>query len=113
MMSKRFGLRPIPRRLLRQSMSVRTPAADGGFNAAVTVTRVRYERANAAAFGDEHRATDDGAGVIYMDAAHSGGVFEIPAGSRIAIGGDDVVVVRSKRLCGTDGRVHHWELSVS
>lgn len=48
-----------------------------------------------------------------MDAVNSKGAFEVPAGSRVEIGGASLYVRECRRLRGFNGRIHHWELEVS
>lgn len=80
------ALRPIPLRLLADDAVVRVPDGDGGYAEGVAVSRVRFARAQSVV-DDGHRGADAGAGKVYVDALNSGGAFEVPAGSRIDIGG--------------------------
>ena len=105
------GLRPIPARLLPDVMTVRVPTEGGGLGDPVTVTRVRYQRVQAVA-EDGHRSADAGSGTVYVDALNSGGAFEVPAGSRVAICGHSYLVAACRRCEDFNGHVHHWELSV-
>ena len=89
-------LRPIPKRLLPDTMLVRVPDGDGGY----------------AVCDDAHRSADEGRGRVFVDATNSIGAFEVPAGSRVVIGGHSYLVERCWARCGWDGRVHHWELDV-
>ena len=75
----------IPRRLLPDDAVVRVPDGDG-FAEGVAVGHVRFVRAQSVS-DDEHRSADAGAGKVYIDALNSVGAFEVPAGSRIDIGG--------------------------
>ena len=52
------------------------------------------------------------AGKVYVDALNSGGAFEVPAGSRIDIGGHSYLVAECRRCEDFNGHVHHWELVV-
>ena len=101
----------IPGRLLPDSMEVRVPDGSGGFADAVTVSHVRFVRTQSAS-DDAHRSADAGAGKVYVDAVNSGGAFEVPAGSRVEIGGDSLFVAAVRRCEGFGGKVHHWELTV-
>ena len=105
------ALRPIPVRLLPDVMGVRVLLADGTLAEAVTVSRVRFQRAQSVS-DDGHRSADAGAGRVYVDAVNSGGAFEVPAGSRIDIGGHSYLVAACRRCEDFNGRVHHWELDV-
>ena len=104
-------LRPIPKRLLPDTMLVRVPDGDGGYAEGVAVARVRFVRSQAAG-DDAHRSADAGQGRVFVDAHNSIGAFEVPAGSRVVIGGHSYLVERCWVRCGWDGRVHHWELDV-
>lgn len=90
---------------------VREPAADGGFGKARTISRVRFERAQSVT-ADAHRGADAGAGTLYVDAVMSAGAFEIPAGSRVEVGGRSYVAAKVVRFEGFNGRVHHWEVEL-
>lgn len=107
-----FGQRPIMRSLLPDSMDVYVPDGSGGFSGPVGVSRVRFDEEQSAS-GDAHRSADAGAGTVFVDAAMSEDAFEIPAGSRVVIGGNSYYVTRVRRRCGKWGRVHHWEVEVS
>ena len=105
------SLRPIPLRLLAEDAVVRVPDGTGGYAEGVTVSHVRFVQTQSVA-SDEHRSADAGAGKVYIDALNSGGAFEVPAGSRIDIGGHSYLVAERKRCEDFNGRVHHWELVV-
>lgn len=104
-------LRPIPARLLPDSCLVCEPAADGGFGKPRAISHVRFERAQSTV-SDVHRGADAGAGTLFVDAAMSTGAFEIPACSRVEVGGRSYVAARVMRLEGFNGRVHHWEVEL-
>ena len=104
-------LRPIPARLLSDSCLVREPAVDGGFGEPRAISHVRFERAQSVV-ADTHRSADAGAGTLFVDAVMSAGAFEIPAGSRVEIGGRAYVAARVVRFEGFNGRVHHWEVEL-
>ena len=106
------GVRPIPPWLLGDSMLVSAPDGRGGFCDAVEVAPVRFERVQAVS-DDAHRAADAGAGTVFVDAVNSRGAFEVPAGSRVEVGGVSLYVRKVRRRCGFGGAVHHWELEVS
>ncbi|MBQ9000654.1 MAG: minor capsid protein [Eggerthellaceae bacterium] len=103
--------RPIPLRLLDDDAVVRVPDGHGGFCDGVAVSHVRFARTQRAVV-DEHRSADAGSGKVYIDALNSIGAFEVPAGSRIDIGGCSYYVAEVKRCEDFNGRVHHWELVV-
>ena len=105
------SLRPIPARLLADDAVVRVPDGAGGFAEGLAVSRVRYARTQSVV-DDGHRSADAGAGKVYVDALNSDGAFEIPAGSRIDIGGHSYYVAEVKRCEDFNGHVHHWELTV-
>ena len=105
------ALRPIPLRLLAEDAVVRVLDGEGGYAEGVAVSHVRFARAQSVV-DDGHRAADAGAGKVYIDALNSGGAFEVPAGSRIDIGGHSCLVAECRRCKDFNGRVHHWELVV-
>lgn len=104
-------LRAIPKRLLPDSCVVRTPLSDGRFDSGRRIDHVRFERTQSVV-ADEHRSADAGSGVLFIDALHSKGAFEIEAGSRVEISGCDYWVVKVVRFKGMNGRVHHWEVTL-
>ena len=105
------SLRPIPLRLLDADAVVRMPDGNGVFCEGVAVSRVRFVRTQSVV-DDDHRSADAGAGKVYVDALNSVGAFEVPAGSRIDIGGNSYYVAECKRCEDFNGHVHHWELTV-
>lgn len=105
-----MGLRPIPRKLLRASMEVAVPDAEGGYEEPVAVAPVRFEQTHEVV-SDTHRA-DAVTGKVYVDAVMSEGAFEIPAGSRVTIDGASLLVASVRRFEGPHDHVHHWELEV-
>ena len=105
------GLRPIPVRLLSEDAVVRVPDGAGGFAEGVAVSRVRFVRTQSVV-DDDHRSADAGAGTVYVDATNSVGAFEVPAGSRVDIGGHSYFVAEVRRCEDFNGHVHHWELTV-
>lgn len=100
------SLRPIPARLLAENAVVRVPDGEG-----VAISHVRFARKQSVA-DDGHRSADAGAGKVYVDALNSVGAFEVPAGSRIDIGGHSYYVAECRRCEVFNGHVHHWELVV-
>ena len=105
-------LQPIPLWLLGDTMLVRMPDGRGGFAEPVEVSPVRFEEEQSVA-DDAHRSADAGGGTVFVDAVNSVGAFEIPAGSRVDIGGASYYVRKCKRRGGFGASVHHWELEVS
>lgn len=94
-------------------MTVWPTDGSGGFLDARVVRRVRCELVDAVTQDDPVHASGVTARV-FVDAANSSGAFEVPAGSRVQVGGLSKMQVRScKRCCGANGRVHHWELGLS
>lgn len=102
---------PIPRWLLPDACTVREPLADGTLGTTREVRGVRFERAQTACT-EAHRTADAGSGVLWVDAVRSEGAFEVPAGSRIGLGGRSYLAARVSRFEGPDGRVHHWEIEL-
>lgn len=92
-------------------MSVRVPLANGEFADPVLVVGVRFERTQSV-MDDAHRSADAGAGTVFVDAVNSIGAFEVPAGSRVAVGGKPLFVRSVHRCEDLFVRVHHWELEV-
>lgn len=105
------SVRPIPRSALPDTMTVREPLPDGSFGDPRIVAGVRFERTQKAV-DDAHRSADAGGGTVFVDAVNSVGAFEVPAGSRVAVGGRSMLVRESHACCDLFGRVHHWELKV-
>ena len=107
---------PIPLCLLPSTATVRVPdpGADrgGAFLPAVTIERVRYE--STAGIRHESWQLQDGtSGILYVDAANSGGAFEVPAGSKVSVdGGPETSVNACHRYEEFGGRVHHWEIEL-
>ena len=79
-----FGVAPIPPWLLGDSMLVSVPDGRGGFEDAVEVGRVRFEREQSTT-DDAHRSADAGGGTVFVDAVNSTGAFEVPAGDRKSV----------------------------
>ena len=104
-------MRPIPRSALPDRMSVRTPAGAGALSEPRLVCNVRFERTQRAC-DDAHRCADAGCGTVFVDAVNSIGAFEVPAGSRVTIGGHSLYVVECQTCGDLFGRIHHWELKV-
>ena len=105
------SIRPIPRAALPDTMTVRAPLADGGFEEPEIIVGVRFERTQSVV-DDEHRSADAGTGTVFVDAVNSIGAFDVPAGSRVAVGGQSLYVREVPRCEDLFGRVHHWELKV-
>ena len=103
--------RPIPRAALPDTMTVRAPLPDGGFEEPELICYVRFERTQKVS-DDEHRSADAGGGTVFVDAVNSVGAFEVPAGSRIDIDGNSYYVAECRWCEDFNGRVHHWELVV-
>ena len=82
----------------------------GGFLGARVIRGVRMEAVDAVTEGLVHAS-----GVtarVFVDAASSRGVFEVPAGSRVQVERLPRMQVRSCRRCLASRHVHHWELEV-
>ena len=98
------SLRPIPLRLLAEDAVVRVPDGTGGYAEGVTVSHVRFVQTQSVV-DDSHRNADAGSGKVYVDALNSDGAFEVPAGSRIDIGGRSYRVAEGKRCEDFNGCV--------
>jgi len=107
-------LAPIPLDLLPDSMAVHQPDTTanygGKFLDPVTVTHVRYERAETLN-ADTIKLAGGASGRIWVDAANSSGAFRIPVGSKIVLDGETLHVVSCAEY-RPYGPVHHWELDV-
>lgn len=101
----------IPKRYLPDTMGVREPDGNGGYADVAEVSHVRFVRTQSVA-DDAHRSADAGHGKVYVDAVNSSPVFDIPAGSRLEIGGHSYYVEKSRRCETVAGRLHHMELVV-
>lgn len=106
------ALRPIPRRLLPDCMAVRVLDGRGGFLAPVEMAGVRFDRSQSAC-DEAHRSADAGAGTVFVDAVNTDGAFEVPAGSRVEVGGASLYVRECRTRRGFNGEIHHWELEVA
>lgn len=85
---------------------------EGGFKPTCMMRHVRMEWEQATC-DDAHRSADAGHGRVFVDAQNTDGAFEVPAGSRVLVGGSpSMLVVACKRCCVIRGQVHHWELTV-
>lgn len=108
-------LQPIPKSLLPDSISVRVPKESeyrGQFEEPVTIENVRFD--SAASLARSNYVFSEGStGLIFIDSLNSAGAFEIPAGSRIELNGQDHIVVGTNIYCDYFGRVHHWEVEVA
>ena len=105
-------MRPIPKKLLPDTCTVRTPdeTADyrGEFNDPVTVVGVRWQPAESLTLSDV-AITEGAAGRVWIDAENSTGGFLAPVGSLVSIHGDERQVVMSAAYETVNGHVHHWE----
>lgn len=106
-----ISLKPIPRRLLPDTIVVRVPDGNGGYGRGRTIANVRFERKRSVV-DEPHRSADAGGGRIYVDAVNSAGAFEIPPGSRVDVKGMSLYVAAVKPCEGAAGRIHHWEVDV-
>ena len=107
---------PIPLSLLPDDMDVRVPV-DGGYGGEVeaeeaTVEHVRFSD-SASMARNGYVFSDGSKGLVYVDAVNSVGAFDVPVGSLVKIGGNEMTVVKSVPCPGFFGVVHHWELEVA
>ena len=105
------SIRPIPRAALPDVMTVRAPLPDGTYDEPELICNVRFERTQSVS-DDYHRSADAGAGTVFVDAVNSIEAFDVPAGSRVAVGGQSLFVREVHRCEDLFGRVHHWEIKV-
>ena len=102
---------PIPLRLLPDSCEVRAPDGAGGFMPAREIRRVRA--AVRASWSSSAHRLGGCSGVLYVDAANSIGAFEVPAGSRVSVRGNDYLAASVRRYDRADGAAHHWEVELA
>lgn len=105
------SLRAIPRRLLSDTCSVRVRLTDGTYAKPRTILHVRFEYAQSHV-SERHRFADAGAGVLYVDSVSSTGAFELHVGDLVEIDGIERCVYATRRYCGFNGRIHHWEVGL-
>lgn len=106
---------PIPLSLLPDDMSVRVPVDSdygGEYAEAVKVEHVRF--ADSSSMARKGYVLADGSkGLVYVDAVNSAGAFEVPVGSLIEIGGQELSAAKVVPCKGFFGVVHHWEIEVA
>lgn len=90
---------------------VRVSDGAGGYAEGMAVSHVRFAQTQSVV-DNGHRSADASSGKVYVDTLNSVGAFEVPAGSRIDIGGHSYLVAECKRCEDFNGHVHHWELVV-
>ena len=105
---------PLPRRLLRQTATVRVPknsAYGGEYEDPITISNVRFE-AVASINQTSYQLQAPIKGTLYIDAHISDGAFEIPAGSLVSVDGEvsEACVSECETLRDWTGTVHHWEV---
>ncbi len=104
-------MRPIPTRLLPDSMLVYVTDGAGGYEPPRLVRHVRLELVDAVIDDPAHASAASAR--LFVDAVNSKGAFEIPAGSKVLVNDLPRMWVRScKRCCVVRGQVHHWELEL-
>lgn len=107
-------LRPIPRNLLPDTITVQVPYDGewgGEYAEPVEIAHVRYD-SSVAVLRNAYQFEDGSQGLIYVDAANSEGAFAIPAGSLITLNGEKLSVVKSTQYEDYNGHIHHWEVEV-
>lgn len=107
-------LAPIPLSLRPSEMQVYAPAT-GGFGGGFekepkTIKHVRYDKASLTSFGG-YVFQDGSCGLIFVDAT-SEGAFEVVAGSKIVIDGEQLTCVKCTPCVAFGNDVHHWEIEV-
>ena len=109
-------LAPIPLSLLPDTALVKVPAEGdygGEYAPDATISHVRFDSTSALRVSEY--VSDDGAqGVLYVDAANSGGAFAIPEGSLVSVDGGKTWMAAlsvSEYMC-FGGAVHHWEVEL-
>lgn len=117
------ALAPIPASMLPSSMAV-TQVGFGEYGEEETdlgtISNVRFDRADSFTLASSGGAPsgyvfkDGSKGLVYVDAANSGGAFEVPEGALVRIdGGDAMRVVAVNVRASLDGSAHHYEIEVA
>lgn len=105
---------PIPRTLLPDTATVflRDPDSDyeGSYLEPTEMRFVRFERAEQLS-GQGYKLTDGATGRVWIDKANTIGAMEVPAGSKLVIGGEPLKVAKCMTYRDMT-RIHHWELDV-
>lgn len=107
---------PIPLSLLPDRMEVRVPV-DSDYGGEVSgdgsvIDNVRFD--DAAHMSRRGYVLMDGSkGIVFVDAVNSKGAFDVPCGSVVRIGDEDLSVVKVVPCKGFFGIVHHWEIEVA
>lgn len=104
---------PLPRRMLRQSATVRVPkdgAYGGQYEEPMTIGRVWFD-ATAPVRRTDYQLQAPVRGILFIDPRTSTGAFEVPAGSLVSVDGEvsEATVHECSPVRDGRGRLHHWE----
>lgn len=108
----------IPRWAMPSQALVREPveSEDGGefapLGEARTISHVRFESARELA-RKRYVLSDGAKGLLFVDAANSGGAYGIPVGSLVQVDGREWLSASKVTPLSIDGPVHHWEVELS
>ncbi len=108
----------IPLFAMPSTARVREPvdSEDGGAYApedsARLISHVRFERSEALS-RSRYVLSDAARGLLFVDAANSGGAYGIPVGSLVSVDGGEWLAATRVTPLSVDGPVHHWEVELS
>ena len=107
---------PLPRRMLKQTATVRVPkdAVYGGeFEEPQTIDRVWFD-ASASVRRTEYQLQEPVKGTLFIDSKVSEGAFAIPAGALVSVDGEvsEATVHECCPIKDGNGRIHHWEVTL-
>ena len=107
---------PIPKCVLSQDAVVYEPSktsdysgefeADGMYIAHVLYQSKKQLGRNAV------KLSDGSQGLLFVDAVNSMGAYSVPVGSKVAIDGEERIVVSVMPCLTYNGNIHHWELEL-
>lgn len=116
------ALAPMPASTLPSTLTVLVPVESEygeDYDEPREVTNVRFARTTEFSLMDGvgvqsgYVFQDGSKGLVYIDAATSGGAFEPPERAEVRVdGGEPMTVVKVTRHDHLDGSPHHWEVEV-
>lgn len=110
-------MKPIPKRLLPSSCTVRVPKDDalmgGEYEETVTLTGVAVEPVDKVR-PTSYQLQDVTSAVMYVDATNTEGAFRIPSGALVTLEGEtSPSSVSACHEFAPFGPVHHWEVELA